>query len=218
MAHQRQPFRLRLALQGRAILGRELRSDRLEVIAGIEAFRNRTDILAQRLAIAQEGRACERIDLRTGVIDVVLACNREPGEGKKVGERVAEHSAAAMTHMHRSGRVGGHVFNIDGAAAAHVAAPIICARSEDCAQCADPSLGLERQIDEARPCDFCLRHQIVAAQLCRDRFRQYARLRPGVFGQHHGRIGRHVAVGALARRLDHDAGLVNPERQCAILD
>src|SRR6266545_2671116 len=43
-----------------------------------------------------------------------------------------------------------------------------------------------------------------------------ARLAAGGLGQHHGRVGRHVAVRALARRLDHDAGLVDPGRQHTI--
>ena len=120
-----------------------------------------------------------------------------------------------MADMHRPGRIGRHVFDIDRAALPDGAAPIVRAGFEDRAQRADPGRRLERQVDEARARHLDLRHQVVGAQLFGDRLGQLARLLAGVLGQHHGGIGRHVAVGGLARRLDHDAGLVDPGRQDA---
>ena len=95
------------------VLGGERFADRLQIIAGIKPIRNRADVFAERLAVAQEGRAREHIDLRAGVVDVVLARDVEAGEVEQVGQRVAEHRAAAMADMHRPGRIGGDVFDID---------------------------------------------------------------------------------------------------------
>ena len=67
----------------------------------------------ERLAVAQEGRAGEHVDLRAGVVDVVLARHLVAGEGEERGERIAEHGAAAVADMHRPGRVGRHVLDVD---------------------------------------------------------------------------------------------------------
>ena len=88
-------------------------ADRLQIVAGIEALRDRTDVLAQRLAVAQIGGAGEHVDLGAGIVDVVLAGHRVAGEGQQVRERIAEHGAAAMADMHRPGRVGRDVFDVD---------------------------------------------------------------------------------------------------------
>ena len=43
------------------------------------------------------------------------------GEAKQIGQRVAEHRATAMADMHRPGRIGRDVFDVDGLVAADVA-------------------------------------------------------------------------------------------------
>ncbi len=48
-------------------------------------------------------------------------------------------------------------------------------------------------------------NQMVLAQPGRDRFGEIARLGPGLLCQHHGRVGRHIAVRRIARRLDNNA-------------
>ncbi len=61
-------------------------------------------LLAERLAVAQEGRAGERIDLGAGIVDIIFAGDGEAGEGEQIGERIAEHRAAAMCR-HASARL-----------------------------------------------------------------------------------------------------------------
>ena len=53
LAHERQPVRFRLVRAASAVLGGKRRADRLEIVAGIKALRDRADVLAQRLAVAQ---------------------------------------------------------------------------------------------------------------------------------------------------------------------
>ena len=88
-------------------------ADGLQIVAGIEAFGNLADVLAKRLAIAEVGGAGERIDLGAGVIDIIFARDVEAGEGEQTGERIAEHRAAAMADMHRTGRIGRDIFDVD---------------------------------------------------------------------------------------------------------
>ena len=90
---------------------------RTQIVAGIEAWRDLADRLAQRLAVAQVQRAGERLDLRAAVVDVILAGDREAGMRQDAGQRVAEHRAAAMADMQRAGRIGRAELDIDPAAA-----------------------------------------------------------------------------------------------------
>src|SRR5262249_4345230 len=159
-----QPFRLRLVLQCRAVLGRECCPDRLEVVAGIEPFRYGADVLSPRLAITQERGARERVNLRAGIVDIVFAGDVEARAREQIGERVAEYRPATVPDMHRSGRIGGYVFDVNGGTTAHIAAPIVLAGGKDRAQCVDPCRRLEREVDETRPSDLRLRYDIVAAQ------------------------------------------------------
>ena len=52
VAHDRQPVAFRHLIQRAAILLRQGGTDRLEIIAGIQPLRDRSDVLAERLAIA----------------------------------------------------------------------------------------------------------------------------------------------------------------------
>ena len=126
-----------LSQQARAMLAGEPFADRLQIIARIEPLRDRADILAQRLAVAQEGRAGEDVDLRARIVDVVFAGHLVAGEGQELSERVAEHRAAAVAHMHRAGRVGGDEFHVHRHARAL------------------PAAGRSRPIDDGRPQDLC---------------------------------------------------------------
>ena len=51
---------------------------------------------------------------------------------------------------------------------------------------------------------------VVGAQPVGNRFGQFARLLAGVLGEHHCGIGRHVAMGRIARRLDNNARKIGP--------
>ena len=120
-----------------------------------------------------------------------------------------------MADMHRAGRVGGHVFDVDLRTFADGAAAILRPRAQDGAQLIDPGRGLEREIDEARACYVDLLDQVIGTQASADRVGKLARLLAGILGQHHGGIGGHVAMRSVTRRLDHDARLVDAGRQDA---
>ena len=64
---------------------------------------------------------------------------------------------------------------------------------------------MQGQIDEAGTGDVDLGDQGIVAQPRGNLFGEIARLGLCLLGQHHGGIGRHVAVAGIARRLDHHA-------------
>ncbi len=152
-AHDRQPFRFAPFEQSAAMFRRERTTDGFQIIAGIEALRNRPDVFAERLAVAQIGRARQRIDLGSGVVDIELARYPISGEFQQRAECVAEHRAPTMADMHRPSGIGGDIFDIDLFARAEVAAAVILAACQDGAQLLDPGLPAQRQIDETGTCD-----------------------------------------------------------------
>ena len=60
----------------------------------------------------------------------VLARYLEAGEGEQIGERVTKHRAAAMADMHRPGRIGRNIFDINRLAPPQIAAPVIGTRRQ----------------------------------------------------------------------------------------
>ena len=186
------------------MLGDERLPNRLQIITGIEPFRHLADVLAERFAIAQERRAREHVDLGAGVVDVIFPDDVVAGEPQQAAQRVAEHRAPAMADMHRPGGVGRDIFDIDLLGRAHRAPAIGRALTQHGAQRVRPGRGFQGQIDEAGTGDVDRGNQIIGAEPGRDRFGEIARFCLGLLGQHHRRIGRHVAMRGVARRLDHD--------------
>jgi hypothetical protein len=64
---------------------------------------------------------------------------------------------------------------------------------------------LERKIDKSGSSDVNFGDLVVGAQFDGNGFGKFARLLPGILGEHHCGIGRHVTVRRIARRLDNDA-------------
>ena len=151
LAHQRQPALLGEVEQRGSVLLRQRLADRLQVVAGIEPRRDLADVLAQRLAVAQVGRARQRVDLGAGVVDVVLARHVVAGEREQIGERIAEHRAAAVADVHGTGRIGRHVLDVDPLALAEIGAAIGRALFQDRGNDALPEGRPEAHVEEARP-------------------------------------------------------------------
>ena len=140
---------LRHRLQLVAMLSRERLPDRHEIVPRIQPFRNLADVFAKRFAVAQECRAREHVDLRAGIVDVIFARDVVAGKIKQAAQRVAEHRAPAVADMHRSGRIGRDVFDIDLGAVADRAFAVGRSLAQHGAQFARPDLRLQGEIDEA---------------------------------------------------------------------
>ena len=170
------------------------------------------------------GRAGENIDLRAGVVDVILALDLEPGLGQQRRERVADDSAPAVADMHWPGRVGRDEFDIDPLAAADWRIAKTGAGAQDRAQLCVPDFGRQGDVQKPRTrrCDgqaaaaVIPGDQLAPVQRSADPFRQRHRVFPDRAGQHHRRIGGEIAMGGIARRLDRDPRQVEPLRQRAL--
>jgi len=84
------------------------------------------------------------------------------------------------------------------------------------AQRAEPRFRLEREIDEAGAGDIDARHQRIGAKARGDGLGEVARLALASFASHHRRVGRHVAMGGVLRRLHDDAREVDALGQHAL--
>src|SRR5262245_54490545 len=109
----------------------EFPSNRFEIITRIKTVGNGADILTERLAVAQKGRARQNIDLRARIVDVVLARYIVAGERQQVRERITEHCATAVTDMHGSSRVGRDIFDVDFFAIADSTASVLLPLRKD---------------------------------------------------------------------------------------
>ena len=111
--------------------------------------------------------------------------------------------------MHRPGRIGRNVFDIDLFGRTGRALAVGLALAQHRAKFLRPRRRLQGQIDEAGTGDIDRGDEIIGAQLFRDPVGEVARLGLCLLGEHHRGIGRHVAVRGVARRLDHDARKIN---------
>ncbi len=120
-----------------------------------------------------------------------------------------------MADMHRPGRIGGDIFDVDRHIAADIARAEIPAGPNGVTQRVEPCRRLEREIDEARPGDLDFCDQVVGAKPSGIGVGEFARFFPGVLGKHHGDVGRHIAVGLIPGRLDGHARQIDICRQIA---
>ena len=193
-----------------AVARRQTGTHGFQVIAGIETRRNRTDVFAKRLAVAQIGRPRQNIDLRAGVVDIVFPTNVETGFCQETGQDIAENGTPGMSDMHRPGRVGRHILDIDPLPLPDRRVAVARAGSENIAQPRLPETLGEPPIQEARACYRHFGDLRVAAQLTCEQFRQLARRNSGASRQDHRRIRRHIAMCGIAWRLDGHLGEIKP--------
>jgi len=215
LAEQWQPFILWRSAVLVAKLCGQRRADRLQIIAGIKAIGNRANIITQRLTISQVHRAREHIDLPARIIDVIFADHAVPGPFEQAGQRIAHHRAAAMAHVHRPGRVGRDIFDIDPAACTNAGTAILIAQRGDGLELGQPRAGRKPQVDEPRPGNVGADDRRLRTQLGGNRLGQATRIGACALGQHHSRVGRQIAMRRIARRFERDIGERRASRQHA---
>ncbi len=145
------------------------------------------------------------------------------GEFEEIGEGVAEHGAASVADMHRPGRIGRHIFDVDIIAvlralgASAEIRPLLQRRAQNAAE----HLGPQADIDEPRPRHLGLGDVGVLRQRKREFGRELARIGEGslgLAGVDHGGVAGEIAMRGVARRLDHKAGEIDIARQPPRLD
>jgi hypothetical protein len=214
LAEQVEPFALGRADIARAIFLGEHLADRDQIVAGVEAVGD-LDRFPERLAVAQMRRAGERLHLRAGIVDIIFAGDGIAGIFEQLRQRVADHRAAAMTHMHRPGRVGRDIFDIDPLARADGQPTIVGAARQDGGEFAAQGRFGQPDVDEAGAGDFRTGNLGQIAQARHDQVGERTRIATGGLGQDHRDIGRQIAMRRIARRLDRDIPSIEPGRQRA---
>ena len=215
-AEELQPLALgRIGICVAELAGERL-ADRNQIVARIETVGDLADRFAKRLAVAQVRGAGEDVDLAAGVVDIIFAGHPVARIFEQARQRVADHRAPAMAHMHRPGRIGGDIFDIDHPALAHVRAAIGVARGEHVAQLLLPDRAVEADVDEARPGDLGACHFVQRGETRRDQLGERARIGARGLGEDHRRIGGEIAMARIARRLDRDGVSLQPGRQLAL--
>ena len=127
--------------------------DRLQIVARVEAFGDLADVLAERLAVAQVHRAGERIDLRAGVVDIIFLGDAEAGRLEQPRQAIADDRAAAMAHVHRPGRVGRDIFDVDPLVGADVDRPYSSPSARMVASSSRQASGASRRLMKPGPGD-----------------------------------------------------------------
>ena len=150
------------------------------------------------------------LDLVAGVVDVELAPHVRAGLLKHAGQRIAQHAAPGVAHVHGAGGVGGDELHHDLAALQHVAASVVLARRLNGGNGIVEPLIAQTEVHKAGACDL---HGGEVAALQRHMLRQNRRHLTGVhlhsLGRRQTERGGVVAVGHvlgdLHRRLDGHA-------------
>ena len=107
--------------------------------------------------------------------------------------------------MHRPGRVGRDVLDIDLLALAEIGAAEVGALRAPTDRSTSCQIGVvEPEIDEARTGDLDRGDVRVGLEMLDERRRHLARILAQRLGDDHRGIGREIAMAGIARRLDHD--------------
>ena len=118
--------------------------------------------------------------------------------------------------MHRAGRIGAHIFDVDWPFRARRPGAEPLAVDENRLQDFLVNLWSQDDIDETRPGNFCALHVRFVAEIGDKALRKGARIGASLFGflrVDHRCVGREVAMGCFPRRLDDEAGKIEVARQ-----
>ena len=149
------------------------------------------DVLAVELAVTDRDGSPECVELRTGVLDVVLALDRRARELEDRRERVTERPAAGVGDGERSGRIRGHELDLHALAGERLRAAELLVRPDDLVDLAREPFEVKAYVDEAIE--------------CLDRGDRAAHLHALADG-----------LGDVARRLAHGPGQTERDARCVV--
>ena len=120
-----------------------------------------------------------------------------------------------MGNVQRSGRVGRDIFDIDRPAAAGIRGAITAPGGQHVGNARLPETVGDLQIDEAGSGDLHAGHLVHIGKPLGQALGDCARRQARGLGQHHGGVGRDIAMACLARRLRRHPRCIEPGRQAA---
>ncbi len=138
------------------------------------------------------------------------------GVVQQAAQSIAKHRAPRVAHVQRAGRVGRNIFDVHLGALPHGRAAIVGAIVQNSFDQPLPDGGIQTQVQKPWPRHFGHRDAGIISQLGGQRLGNVARFHLGWLGQHHRRIGRHVAMGSITRRFDRYVLEIQPLGQRAL--
>ena len=209
----RQPFIFRHLLPFVAIAIGEVLTCLLKVITGIQAVGDFANIFTKRFPISEMSRTGENIYLGASIIDVIFPSNLEPRLGKQACQRIADNSASGMSDMHRAGRVGRDIFDIDGFIAAKIAIAIGRSLFENCRNLVGPEVRHQPHIDKSGPGHFGTGDFIPTYQPVGQKLTQLAWIRLCRLRQNHRCIGSKIAMCRIFGGFNPNTAEYEPHRK-----
>ena len=179
------------------------------VLALIAVGRHR-HVLAEELTVANGNGLAEADDLRSAVLDVILARHLGTGERQHRRERVPQRTAARVRERERSGRIRADELDLDLLARQALAASIGLAGLHDLIDLTAQPGFVEAHVHEAAARNFKGRDRRLLLDLRYECRRDVARRCAQRFCETHGDARRVVAVGRVFGHLDVDRQRVGP--------
>ena len=121
----------------------------IDHVCALVAAVGEVGVAAVGLAVAGEEGLAEESDLSAGVVDVILALDLAAGGGENGGEGVAEHGAASVADLERTGGIGGDEFDLDAGAVAVIAGAPLGAGCDDVVEAGAFPVGVQGEVEEA---------------------------------------------------------------------
>ena len=187
-----------------------------QIFAGIKAGGNFTNVRSQSFLVAQEGRARDRINLGAGIVDVVFLADIIASHFQQRRQGIAKHGAATMADMQWPGRICRDILNICLDALAQFRTAVVVTRPQELpSRIFGQKVSLRRRLMKPGPATSADKTSVLLCQPFGQSIRQNSWRHAGGFGHHHGRVGRHIAMGSIARRFRRHPGNIKAGRQFA---
>ena len=183
-----------LAMQGRGDI---------EHIVALVAVGRERDLLTSEFQVAQPDRRGQDIHLAAGVVDIIFAVHVEACSLQQVGHGCTVGRAAPVAHVQGTGRVCGDKFHLDTFALADGRASETVFLFENLRHDLVTGCCGDKEVDKPGTCNLDLLDGGVCGQRGDDLFCECARAGLRGLAQHHGDIGREIAMAGVTGALDH---------------
>ena len=179
--------------------------DVVDVLATV-TVRGKRDGRTKAFQVPQPHAQREDVHLAAGVVDVVLALDVESGRFEDVREGRTVGGTPAVSHMQRSGGIGGDELHLDAPSGSERGTCAPGAGDEDATYHRGVCPGRHGEVDEPGAGDVHRRNRVRRRQPSRDPLGNFARLSLRDAGQSESDGARKVAVAVPATPLDRNLG------------
>ena len=186
----------RVGFTGGVRIGADLVGDVSDVLAAVAILR---DLAARGARVERVGKA---VDLRAVVVEVVLASHGGTGGSHEARQGVTDGGPASTAQVHGTGRIRGHILEVDGATRERRVTTILSPGLDDSAGKFAGCPRAQADVDEAGTRDLDRIDAVGGGESVREDLCKLARCHASLLAELHGDVGRPVAVLAHAGTLD----------------